>query len=905
MLLSSLNLAYNRLSDVPGWFGNLSSLTNLYLDGNLLSGLPASLGNLTSLTSLHLADCKSLLHNLHQFPSIPDSLGNLTSLTSLDLRRNNRTKFPEWLGDLTSLISLDLSRNQLTEVPAWVCSLPALSSLNLANNLITELPIWLAGLLTSGLGIDLDGNRLADPLEKLQRRGADALATYLSSLEDAVKQYEAKLLLVGEGNVGKTSLVASLKGAPFVERRSTTHGIEISPITLSHPNLSSDMTLRTWDFGGQQVYRVTHQFFFTRRALYAIVWHAREGSEQNLVEDWLRLIRLRVGSDARAIVIATHCEERLPDLDYSDLEQSFPNILTGNFEVDNRTGAGIRELRNAIAREAAQLPLMGQLLSPRWVAARDDILARGQSEPHISYEQFVKICNAHGVTGKETITLAQLLHDLGHIIYYAEDEGLRDIVVLNPEWLTKAISYVLEDKTTKDAAGVLEHARLRQLWQDRSDGWGYPARYHPYFLRLMEKFDVSYRLDGDQPRSLIAQLVPHKRPDLPWQTDTKLPNRIRRLALVCELSEPSPGIIPWLTVRHHRASTNRHWRRGVFLRHPTEAYKSEALLELLRPDKLSIEVRAPAPDLYFHVIRDSVEDLISSRWPGLTYQLLIPCPHQENDGSQCPGRFPLDGLLRLRESDLTVVPCMQCAQQHEISLLLTGFGVSPQPLMVEVKQMHEQLTRVETGVARIEGQAAETAVAVRRVLRVVSTEVTDCPSLFTLAKAWPSKGNRMRIYQHHYELTLWCEHPGYWHPWAKATYKIDPPKDWFSTVAPYAVLIFRTLQLIVPLVGSIAVALLPRERIESAEARLEVMKTLVEDLPSVLPELGDGGPEQTTNKLTSAEADALRALRAIIFKSDPLRSFGGLKRVVAPSGDFLWVCADHYAEYDPGLPVLP
>jgi hypothetical protein len=51
------------------------------------------------------------------------------------------------------------------------------------------------------------------------------------------------------------------------------------------------------------------------------------------------------------------------------------------------------------------------------------------------------------------------MHDLGLIIYYSDDEGLRDIVVLNPEWLTNAISHVLEDDATRQAEGILDHAR--------------------------------------------------------------------------------------------------------------------------------------------------------------------------------------------------------------------------------------------------------------------------------------------------------------------------------------------------------------------------------------------------------------------------------------------------------------
>ena len=465
--------------------------------------------------------------------------------------------------------------------------------------------------------------------------GSDALCSYLRSLKDAVAQYEAKILVVGEGNVGKTSLLAALRDEPFVAERPTTHGIEIQALTLHHPDLDLNMTVRAWDFGGQEVYRITHQFFFSRRALYLLVWCAREGQEQNEVDGWLRRIRLRVGHEARTLIVTTHCDERHPELDYPYLARSYPGMLAGRYEIDNLSGNGIAELRTGIAGEAGRLPHMGQLISPRWIAARDDILSRAKAEPQIRYAQFEELCQSHGVVGDEIGTLAELLHDSGQIIYYGGDEGLRDIVVLNPEWLTKAISYVLEDEPTRQSGGVLDHTCLAKIWQDRDDGFSYPERYHPYFLRLMEKFDVSYRLEDNEQSSLVAQLVPHERPDLEWDSHAALAEGKRSLALTCRLTEPAPlpapGLIAWLTVRHHGASTGKHWRNGVFLRHPNAMYASEALLELTNPRELAIEVRAPSPDLFLHVLQDTVEDLIRKRWPGLNGVKLSGDRHPPED----------------------------------------------------------------------------------------------------------------------------------------------------------------------------------------------------------------------------------------------------------------------------------
>jgi internalin A len=507
----------------------------------------------------------------------------------------------------------------------------------------------------------------------------------------------------------------------------------------------------------------------------------------------------------------------------------------------------------------------------------------------------VKVFHLHS-----NLSASRRTHDLGHIIYYGDDDGLRDVVVLDPEWLTQAISYVLDDKATRRGGGVLDHARLRDIWQGEHDGGkGYPALYHPYFLRLMEKFDISYRLE-DQPASLVAQLVSYERPaDLPWQLETPAPVGTRVLSMECRLSEPAPGLIPLLTVRHHRASTGSHWWRGVFLRHPIAAYKSEALLELRGDGELAFEVRAPSPDLYFNELRGSIEELIARRWPGLQYDLLVPCPSTAAGGSRCAGRFSLADLLALREGgQFSTIPCMKCRHGLSLSALLTGFTAPD--------QFRGQLDRIEGAVGRLEGHAAQNADAIRRILGAVSAEVSDCPRLFTILPDHPSAGRRVRVYQQHYRLTLWCEHPGYWHPWPRASYPLDVSKDWFAKIAPYAALVVRALQLAVPFGVNLASVVLPPDQLARVQADLQVMNTLIADMPGKPGQnLAGTAMDQAAGDLTPAGGEALRALRVVLFQRDKLQAFGGLRRVQAPSGDFAWVCAEHYPEYDPGLPVLP
>ena len=62
------------------------------------------------------------------------------------------------------------------------------------------------------------------------------LAFLRARREGASRQWVSKLLVVGEGGVGKTSLIKALLGAEHDPAEATTHGIRVSDLPLQHPS---------------------------------------------------------------------------------------------------------------------------------------------------------------------------------------------------------------------------------------------------------------------------------------------------------------------------------------------------------------------------------------------------------------------------------------------------------------------------------------------------------------------------------------------------------------------------------------------------------------------------------------------------------------------------------------------
>ncbi|MFZ4676609.1 MAG: leucine-rich repeat domain-containing protein, partial [Nodosilinea sp.] len=294
--LTMLNLFNNQITAIPDTISTLTNLTGLYLSGNQITAIPDTISTLTNLTELNLSG--------NQITAIPDSISTLTNLTTLYLSGNQITAIPDTISTLTNLTSLSLSGNQITAIPDTISTLTNLTTLYLSGNQITAIPDTISTLINL-TALYLDCNPLDPISQSAYLGGIEELFAYLKSLQNPQEVetlHEAKLVLIGEGDVGKTTLLKALTGKNPQAGEQTTHGIsiDIQALSLPHPDKSdTQLTFNAWDFGGQEVYRVTHQFFFSKRSVYLLLWEPRRGVQQCQVEDWLKMLRLRVGEAAR------------------------------------------------------------------------------------------------------------------------------------------------------------------------------------------------------------------------------------------------------------------------------------------------------------------------------------------------------------------------------------------------------------------------------------------------------------------------------------------------------------------------------------------------------------------------------------------------------------------------------
>ena len=157
---------------------------------------------------------------------------------SLGATGNSISKLPDEISQLENLTGLFLGGRTIiaTYVEARRSSTIEYSDEYarkfLCGNRLATVPTTLS-YIAALADLELDNNPLEPELAAAYDNGIDAVKAYLrAKAEDSVVLNEAKLILIGEGEVGKSSLLGTMRGDKWVENRDTTHGIEIKPVEV-------------------------------------------------------------------------------------------------------------------------------------------------------------------------------------------------------------------------------------------------------------------------------------------------------------------------------------------------------------------------------------------------------------------------------------------------------------------------------------------------------------------------------------------------------------------------------------------------------------------------------------------------------------------------------------------------
>ncbi len=276
------------------------------------------------------------------------------------------TRIPKWAPNLVD-IRLDHCTS-LSTFPPWPkqlrrVSLRGTTSLHSVPNFPASLDyVDLAGTTTLRSLPDergqprtlfLFGSGITEPPASEQGKSADdnvaeRTAFYFDevSLTGPGEVKRCKLLVLGNGDAGKTSLALALLpgGDPEdAKRLGSTHGIQFWGWDLPSDIGGSTLPvqLHLWDFGGQEIYHNTHRLFMSKGSVFIVVWDpSQDGRQPNRsgsgyqdewrpIQYWLDFIKMACPQRPRiALVCSKHSHKT------SELEARWRGQVSSEFKND-------------------------------------------------------------------------------------------------------------------------------------------------------------------------------------------------------------------------------------------------------------------------------------------------------------------------------------------------------------------------------------------------------------------------------------------------------------------------------------------------------------------------------------------------------------------------------------------
>ena len=261
--------------------------------------------------------------------------------------------------------------------------------------------------------------------------------------ENQVRRRSAKVVLLGDSGVGKSTLAHRLATGELQRNLPSTHGMKIWPIPATSSEEQGEIFL--WDLGGQEWYRLVHQLFLGQTRVALLLFEGtRDRNALDQVRVWNGYLARQSSDTLKKVLVRSKADQPgiVQELEIEALRKEI--LASAYHEISSETGQGVEGLWKAV-HEAIQWDSTQQVTRlAEFQRVRDRIFDKATAGQAALYvEPF-------------TLELGNDAEVLDTVIKQCENEGmLRDIRLSSGD----RVLFLRVDVADQYASSVIQLAR--------------------------------------------------------------------------------------------------------------------------------------------------------------------------------------------------------------------------------------------------------------------------------------------------------------------------------------------------------------------------------------------------------------------------------------------------------------
>ena len=167
-----------------------------------------------------------------------------------------------------------------------------------------------------------------------------------------------KLLLIGESNVGKTSIILRYVENEFKRFGISTLGVDVKYKFVSLDNIK--IRLDIWDTAGQERFRGLAKNYFRGAHAFILVYDITDKDSFYKLKGWINDAKEKIENEYKMFVVGNKkdCSNERK-IEFEALKEFSKKYDVSFLEVSAKTGEGIEELFNIVVEELLKLKNIG------------------------------------------------------------------------------------------------------------------------------------------------------------------------------------------------------------------------------------------------------------------------------------------------------------------------------------------------------------------------------------------------------------------------------------------------------------------------------------------------------------------------------------------------------------------